>query len=84
MEVSLNRNIEIDQRVVGERGEQVVEETDSCIDSGFTGSIEVEGDLDAGFAGRSFDGGRTGHCSLLERADMSFMFSVGERTVNLK
>ncbi len=84
MEVALGGDLQVDQRVVGERGEQVVEEADAGGDRRRAGSVQVDGDGHGGFTGRTINGGSSGHGILLERVEMSRSFSAGDRTVNLK
>ena len=56
MQVALGAQLQVEQRVAGQRREHVVEEADPGIDLGGAGPVEVQRQRDVGFSGGAGDG----------------------------
>ena len=68
LQITLGGDGQIDQGVVGERGEEVIEEADSGGDLGAPVTVEIQGHRHGGLGGDALEGGSAGHGRLLSRA----------------
>ena len=61
MQVALRRHRQVEQRVAGQRGQHVVEETDAGRDFGPPAAVQVQREADLGLGGGAGQAGDAGH-----------------------
>ena len=81
LHVAAGVDLEVDERVAPEQGQQVVEEADRRLDGDAPGAVEVDAHADGGLGGGPLRGADAGHDSTSCSADVSRSSSAPRRAV---